>query len=463
MAARTTARASARAAAIAALAALVALPARADDAGALARAAEDLAARVAEGWTARETIALAVSAPGAAGLAAPLETALAGALARRGATVAPLRRAALADPEGAARALGADRLLRVTAGLVPGRRELALAAEVIPTRPNFFLQRAREVRPAGSRLVSVSVPADAAVLLLARPDARPGPAAPALFVRPIFRIGERVLALAAGDAAGDGSTAILVVTPGAASLHAPDGAVVARRELGPPASPVRRPAAAAAVGDFGGGRVAWRLAGAAAGEVAELSAGALRGVASLAAAPLWAGEAGRVFGAFLPGKAALADLALPAIDPDARPRSAREIAAFAGAPHSGRVAFGTVSSDGVLTLLGPDLEPWGRPVPGVGAGLALADLDGDGEPEVVASLAEAGPTDRVRVLRLPERIGGETSTVLESPALPGSILAGAAADLTGDGIDDAVVAAVMPSGVSQLWLVTSDPRFREGP
>jgi hypothetical protein len=462
VAARTTARATARAAAIAALAALVALPARADDAGALARAAEDLAARVAEGWTARETTALAVSAPGAAGLAAPLETALAGALARRGAAVTPLRRAALADPEGAARALGADRLLRVTAGLVPGRRELVLAAEVIPTRPNFFLQRAREVRPAGSRLVSVSVPADAAVLLLARPDARP-PAAPALFVRPLFRIGERVLALAAGDATGDGSTAILVVTPGAASLHAPGGAVVARRELGPPASPVRRPAAAAAVGDFGGGRVAWRLAGAAAGEVAELSAGALRQVASLAAAPLWAGEGGRVFGAFLPGKAALADLALPAIDPDARPRSPREIAAFAGAPHAGRVAFGTVSSDGVLTLLGPDLEPRGRPVPGVGAGLALADLDGDGEPEVVASLAEAGPTDRVRVLRLPERTGGETSTVLESPALPGSILAGAAADLTGDGVDDAVLAAVLPSGESQLWLVTSDPRFREGP
>jgi len=448
---------------IAALAALLALPARAADVGALARAAEDLAARVAEGWAARETVALAVSAPGAGGLAAPIETALSGALARRGLAVAPLRGAALADPEAAARALGADRLLRVTAGLAPGRRELALAAEVIPTRPNFFLQRAREVRPAGSRLVSLSVPADPAVLLLARPAARPAPAFPALSVRPLFRIDERVLALAAGDAAGDGATAILVVTPGAASLRAPGGAVLARRELGPPASPVRHPAATAAVGDFGGGRLAWRLAGASAGEVAEVSGGALRHVASLAAAPLWAGDAGRLFGAFLPGKSSLADLVLPAVDPAARPRSALEVAAFAGAPRAGRVAFGAVSADGVLALLGPDLAPRGKPVPGVGAGLVLADLDGDGEPEVVASLAEAGPTDRIRVLRLPEQPGGEPSAAFESPPLPGSILAGAAADLTGDGLDDAVLAAVLPSDESQLWIVTSDARFREAP
>jgi hypothetical protein len=420
--------------------------------GTLARAGEAVAARLEEAAAPRELVALAVSAPGAEALAGPLATALAEALSRRGFAVAPLAGPRLADPEAAARALGADRLLRVQAALAPGRRELALAAEAIPTRPNFFLQRAPEVRPGPSRLVSLSLPADAAALALGRSAAPRGSGPLPVAVRPLARLEDRVLALAGGDPGG-GAPAVAAVTPAAVLLLGPDGRVLARRPHPAAASAaLRRPAAVAAVGDFGGGRLAVRLAGATAGEVLALAGGALRPVAPLAAAPLWAGESGRVFGAFAPGKATLADQFTPLVDPAARPRSAREFVAFAGAPRPGAVAFAAVSGEGVALLLGPDLAVVGR-LEGVGAGLALADLDGDGEPELVASDPAAGGEDKVRVLRLP---GGEA--VYQSAGIPGSILAGASADLTGDGLDDAVLAASLPGGASELWLVSADRR-----
>lgn len=435
----------------AALAALALLSAATDrGAGTLARAGETVAARLAEAAAPRELLALAVFAPGAEGLTGPLATALAEALSRRGFAVAPLAGPGLADPEAAARALGADRLLRVQAGLAPGRRELALTAEAVPTRPNFFLQRALEVRPGRSHLLALSIAADAPTLALCRTAPRGGPLAVA--VRPLARLDERVLALAAGDPGG-GAPAVAAATPSALLLLGPDGRLLARRPYsGPPPAPLRRPAAAVAVGDFGGGRVAVRLAGAPAGEVLAYSSGALRPVAPLAAAPLWAGRSGRVFGAFVPGKATLADRFAPFVEAGARPRSAREFVAFAGAPGPGTVAFAAVSGDGTALLLGPDLGAVGR-LEGVGAGLALADLDGDGEPELVASDAAAAGEDRIRVLRLP---GGEP--LHASARLPGSILAGASADLTGDGLDDAVLAAELPGGGTELWLVSADAR-----
>jgi hypothetical protein len=42
--------------------------------------------------------------------------------------------------------------------------------------------------------------------------------------------------------------------------------------------------------------------------------------------------------------------------------------------------------------------------------------------------------------------------------VPGALLAAAAGDLTGDGLDDVVLAAVQPGGETRLWLLTADPR-----
>ncbi|HYQ80861.1 MAG TPA: VCBS repeat-containing protein, partial [Anaeromyxobacteraceae bacterium] len=248
------------------LAALALLAAPEPGGGALGRAGEAMAARVAEAAAPRELLALAVSAPGAEALAGPLATALAEALSRRGFAVAPLSGGRLADPEAAARSLRADHLLRVQAGLSPGRRELVLLAEVVPTRQNFFLQAAPEIRPGPSRLLSLSLPADAAAMALARTAPRRGSGPLPVAVRLLARLEEPVLALAAGDL-GSGPS-LLAVTPSAVIRLGLDGRELARLpHPAASATPLRRPAAVAAVGDFGSGQAALRLAGAPSGRV----------------------------------------------------------------------------------------------------------------------------------------------------------------------------------------------------
>jgi hypothetical protein len=208
--------------------------------------------------------------------------------------------------------------------------------------------------------------------------------------------------------------------------------------------------------------------------VLALRDGALEPAGSLAAAPLCAGEAGAVFGAFAPGTGVYEDAL--ARSPDAVPaaRSPRFLYGVAAAPHGGPVAFAALGTDLRLELLGADLRPAelatstssptrapaSHPLPpllSIGSGFALADLDEDGVAEIVASAPVAGPPDRVRALAA----DAGAPPILVSGPIAGTILAGAGGDLTGDGVDDAVLAAIAsgPEGVStELLLVTTDPR-----
>lgn len=434
--------------------------------GALTRAAGELAARFAGEAEARNRVALLVLAPGKEGLRSATETAVAGALGQRGFAISILAPREASQAESAARSAGADWLLRVRPVLAADGRELTLSGESLLTAVNFFLQRAREVRPRDARLVTATVPADRETQQLAREASPAGEGR--LSVRPLWKIEGRVLALAAGDA-GSGTPSVVAVTPDALLLYSASGELLARRGFDklPAGTVTREPAATAAVGDFGGGRIAYRLASAAAGEVLSVPGAPapstpvrLTVVSSLPAAPLCAGEAGPLFGAFVPGRTVLADRFDSRADPAARPRSPREYLAVAAAPRPGRVAYAALGSDYALTLLGPQLEPVGQPVPGVGAGFALADLEGNGDPELVASSAEPGWQDRVRALRLQEPL---PEVIFESAPIAGSILAGATADLTGDGLDDVILAALLPGDapgapVTQLYLVTGDRR-----
>jgi len=409
----------------------------------MTRAADELAAGLADGPPDR--VGLAVSAPGADGLADPFAGALAAALARRG--HAPVALPARASPE-AARAAGADRLVLVRLALTPAAGQLVAAAEVVPLRENFFLQR---MGRAPSRHLTASAHADAEVRALARPQGE-RPTAPALV--PLFTIGEPVLALAV-DEAGDAPT-LLVATSRSLSRHARDGQLLASRPApAPPAGPrLRRAAAALAVGDYGGGRVAWQLAGSASAEVLDGQGASLRPVASLAAAPIASGGAGALYGTFAPGLPLLLDRLSPGAEPAALLRSGRLLQGAAAAPRPGRAAFAVLRADGVAELLTANLEGVGAPVEAVGAGFALADVDGDGEPELVASSTAVGESDRVRLVRP----GSRPEVVYQSPPVPGAILAAAAGDLTGDGLDDAVLAAEQPDGETRIWLLTSDAR-----
>ena len=438
------------------VAALLAAPAGAAPASggppaSLAAVSDDLARAVGPPAEGRRGLVLAVEAR-ARQLQGPLETTLADALARQGYAVTPARGSG--DPEAAARSGGQDWLLRVQAGLVPGRRELALVGEFIPAWESFFLQRRPGARARPPRLVQARGPADPETLLLGREERPPG--APAIRLVPLGRIAGRVLALAVGDA-GEGP-AIAAATPGAVLLLSAAGAELARRE--PDRSgwrAVRDPAAVLSVGDFGGGRLAVQWAGAPRGEVRARSGDRLEVVAALSAAPLCAAEGVRLFGQFAPGKGLLLDQLALAVDPDSRPRSDRELYGVSAAPHGGPIAFAALDSSLRLELLGPDLSPAGPALPGVGVGFALADLDGDGMAEVVASSPSATGPDRIRVIA--PRV--ERSLLFESPPLEGAVLAAAGGDLTGDGVDDAVVAVVSRQGegeVSDLLLLTSDPR-----
>jgi len=418
---------------------------------ALAAVSDELARAVGPPADGRRGLALAVEAR-ARQLSGPLEAALADALARQGYAVTPVRGGG--DPEAVARELGQDWLLRVQAGLLPGRRELALVGEVIPAWESFFLQRRPLARARPPRLVQASALADPETLLLGREE--PAPGAPAFRLVPLGRIAGRVLALAVGDA-GEGP-AIAAVTPAAVVLLSATGRELARRE--PDRSgwrAVRDPAAVAAVGDFGGGRLAVQWAGEPRGEVLARRGDRLEVVASLPAAPLCAAEGARLFGQFAPGKGILLDLLTAAVDPDARPRSDRELYGVSAAPHGGPFAFAALDTSLRLELLGSDLGPAGPAMPGVGVGFALADVDGDGVAELVASSPSAAGPDRIRVIAL----RADRPVIFESPPLEGAVLAAAGGDLTGDGVDDAVVAVVSRQGdgeVSDLLLLTSDPR-----
>jgi hypothetical protein len=421
---------------------------------AAARALADDAGPPAEG---RRALLLAVESR-APSLAGTIETALDAALSSRGYSVTPHRGAG--DPEGAARSGGQDWLLRVRAGLVPGRREIALVGELIPAWASFFLQRRPEARAIPPRVLQARAPADAETLLLAREDRPAG--APFASVRTLARLPGRVLALAVGEAGEPGRPVLVAATAASVIVLSAAGERLAARDFPPePLSPVRDPAAALAVGDFGGGRIAVFRAGAAHGEVLDLRGGRLEAAGALDAAPLCAGEAGRLFGAFAPGTSVFRDLLSPLVDPAAAPRSERTLYGVAAAPRAGPIAFAALGTDLRVELLGPDLRAVAPSAPlATGSGFALADLDGDGTAELVASSPDPAAQERIRVLAPLAK----APLLVESGPVAGAILAGAGGDLTGDGVDDAVLGAVTagPGGepVTDLLLVTSDPRER---
>ena len=422
--------------------------------------ADQLAAALGPPADGRRAAALSVET-GSARLSAPLASALDAALTARGYVVTPLR--GPADAEAAARASGQDWLVRVQADLVPGRRELGAVAELVPTWASFFLQQRPGARAVPPRLVQARVEADGATLLLAR-TARPA-GAPFATLRPLARVPGRVLALAVGEPGPPGRPAVVAVTADAVVVLSALGELVARREVEASARrPVRGESAVVVVADLGGGRIAFQHAGAAVATVWALEGDRLVPVAALLSAPLCAGEGGTLFGAFAPGTGLLRDLLSASVDPSARPRSERMLYGVAAAPRPGPITFAALGADLRLELLAADLTPARAGAPGVpavleriGTGFALADLDGDGTAEVVASTADPAGPEGLRVL---SAYPG-SPPLLELGPLQGRILSGAAGDLTGDGADDAVLGAVVEGdgpASTELLLLTADPR-----
>lgn len=415
-----------------------AAPGSGEEAPAVARLAAELAAITARTAPPERTVVgVAVEARGAPALAAAVEARLVDDLRAagfRGAFVAPTREAAAAD--------GADAHLRLVLELAG---DLAASGELAPVRINFFT--GRPTGPGG--LVSAAVPADREARLLAR--ARPAPPGPGTGFEVVrwAPLAAAPLALAAGDLDGDGAAELAVLEAGAVHVLGADGTVrstlplaAAGGEEGPPV-PTRDPTGTLAVVD---GALLWSVPHLGREGSLRLRDGALAPAAPPPADPvLAAGGGGALVAPWRPGTNAFG----PEFTVGNREMVASGPFLAAAASAGGAVAFALTLDDGRLVLLDSDLAPTAPPVPGVGAAVALADLDGDGLPEPVVSSPALRLPDRLRVLATAP--GAEPAVRFESGDLPVLLLVGAAGDLDGDGRDEAYFAGPAAGGGAALW------------
>jgi len=355
--------------------------------------------------------------------------------------------------EAAARAQGARTLARLTLDVEAGA--LRARGDLLGTWVNFWSGRSptRPPRPAGA--LSASVDADPEVLALASvggppaPSTRPsGAREMRLLGATLARLESPVAALAAGDLDGDGRDELAALTEHAVSVFAADGRLLARRELEPlaPASvTTREPFGALAVLSGPPRLAAWSTRHAH-GEVLTLDTarGVLKPVGVLDAAPL--GPGGER-GAFVPGQTAF--------QPELRLADGKPLTAPAPFTTASLVAprLLFVHPDATGTLYA---RAGAAPLrlSSLGAGSALGDLDGDGEPELVTTSPLLRPSPDV--LRVHALQGTDTTThePLWQGALPsGRALVVVTADLDGDDRREVVVGLWKPDGTSELFLL----------
>jgi hypothetical protein len=254
--------------------------------------------------------------------------------------------------------------------------ELAAAGELRSVWRNFWAGRT-PVEPAPARLVSATVPADSATMLLAAAGTAGTPLV--LDPAPLARFAFRTAALAAGDLDGDGRPELAVLVGEEVVVLDPAGQPVARHGLGdlpPAAAPVREPFGTLCIAN---GVLAVASARAEQAVTLQLRGAQLVRLASGGGPTLGCGDEPATF---VPGVARLA----------------------LGRGQEREVVWGGDARTGHRLLLFPDgtarwTAPGGstRVVGQVGAGAALVSWGG--EMRVAASSAAAAPTeDRLRLL-----------------------------------------------------------------
>jgi len=388
-------------------------------------------------------------------LAQATGSALIDALRSRGAkSVVLVQSSDAAAAESAAQAQGLDLLLRLRAGLEG--TELTLAGDRIDTWVNFW-DGATVQRELPSALVAARAPADATALTLARVVlSTPPPPPPKLGLELLGSVPSRVVALALVDADGDGHPEIAALTPEELLILKRDGTVVARRDhasLPRSARPVRAPCGGlVSPAGAAGHRLLYAFANQARGEAVLVDGSGLHPVGLLDGVPLASGAAGTLSAANANGT----DIFGPEVKLGAASHVlARPFFALAANPGVSAPAFLASFPEGQVQPLSAALEPLGPMLTG-GIG-ALADLDGDGKPELILSGPQPlGESDHLRVLELAAPADSTPRSVFEAD-VPGGIVAATSGDLNGDGKPDAILAALQPDGTTRLVRVGVTP------
>lgn len=129
---------------------------------------------------------------------------------------------------------------------------------------------------------------------------------------------------------------------------------------------------------------------------------------------------------------------------------------------SGTLALGVTPGGSASVSRGVSVT---NAVTGVGSGSAIADLDGDGTPEVVVTTARTiGESDEVRVLSLGAFESVQTrsgpaseATALWQRKLDGRAVVAAAGDVDGDAVDEVVLGLWRDDGSGELLLLRRTP------
>lgn len=409
--------------------------------GALERLADDVTARLtAEAFDG--PVGLAVEAPD--GVARAVSTVLCARLSSAKLSCEVLEPGGDVEERARARELGAVVRLALSR---QGATVLA-RGDVVDTWRNFWAGERKTRGPRGLALAFVVEP-DAELNLLFGPREGPAPTVPLeLKLTALARWPTVPIALAAGDLDGDRKSELAVILGEELLVLSGDGKVLARADLssGAPAPALgREPFGAVAILPSPPRVVAWS---------------GRRARAELFA---WANGALRSQGAqesiTLDGFTARLEPGLNRFLPESQ---------YAGKPVRTPAGFQAVSVRGpVMLFVWPDgtaslsrqLPPAGR-LADVGCGSALADVDGDGVPEVLVSSARtSGDADELRLLPLPlaEGLAANVQSVRSAPAvwqapLKGRALVMTGADLDGDGAEEFVFGTWLSDGSGELWL-----------
>ncbi len=428
-------------------------PASAPADTALARAARRLAEEVA---SAGAEPPLGVHVVGSPDLARGFGTLLASELAKRKLAPTMVEARDQAEAESAARRSGLGSVVRLTVSLEQGL--LTVRGDLVGTWVNFWSGRTptRPARPAAA--LEVAVEADGHALALAASPQPPGGDEGPLKLSGalLARLSSRPAAIASGDVDGDGREELAVLTDAEVLLLSPEGKVLVRyehRHLPDADAPCREPFGAVAVQK---GRLAYFSARRARGEMLAVDRNGVRAIASIDRAVLAFADGpvqaalGRGTNTFLP-EVAVGKSVAPVKTPFTVLSARRGAMLFVG-------------PDGVATFVRASGEV--ATVAGFGAGSALADLDGDGQPEAIASSMQFAPDpDELRVYSLaaltaPARTMrrlSEVEPLWQGQVLRGHVVEAVAADVDGDGTDELVLGVWLSDGTGELLLYRRAP------